>query len=411
MKGWRVPGRIEVLGKHTDYAGGQVLVSAVERSVSVRGRNKSDASSPFSIRTSLGGERADLVPLQDPRLSKGHWARYVQTVLDRLTTNFGPLAPAELTIDSDLPPASGMSSSSAVLTAVALTLADLNDLPSRKEWKQGIKDRVDLAGYAASIENGKRFKNFAGLAGVGTSGGSLDHTGMLATEPGSLSHVVFDPPTVLGTASLPEDLTFVVAVSGVLAEKTGAAREAYNRGPAALGAVLEAWNERTGREDSSLHRVVRDLTGIADPAQPVDRFSRELDALRRVTPDGYASARLEQFIEESEVLVPEAAAALARGDIDAFSANVGRSQDLAERKLGNQVPETIDLARSARALGARAASAFGAGFGGSVWALVSHADAATFAQQWEHDYEVKYPHRSAVTIVSDPGEPAKQIEF
>ncbi|MCT2150400.1 galactokinase [Dermabacter vaginalis] len=411
MRGWRVPGRIEVLGKHTDYAGGQVLVSAVGRAVTVRGQQKSDASSPFSIRTSLNGERAELVPLRDPRLPNGHWGHYVQTVLDRLTTNFGPLASAELTIESDLPPASGMSSSSAVLTAVALTLADLNDLPSREEWQRTIANRVDLAGYAASIENGKRFKNFAGLTGVGTSGGSLDHTGMLATTEGSLSHVVFDPPTVLGTASLPGDLTFVVAVSGVLAEKTGAAREAYNRGPAALGAVLEAWNAHTGREDSSLHRVVRELTGVTDPAQPVERSSRELDALRRVAPDGYASQRLEQFIEESEVLVPEAAAALNRGDIDAFSSIVLRSQDLAERKLGNQIPETIDLAHFARALGARAASAFGAGFGGSVWALVPRGDAEEFAKQWKRDYEAKYPLREATTLVSDPGSPAERLEF
>ena len=59
----------------------------------------------------------------------------------------------------------------------------------------------------------------------------------------------------------------------------------------------------------------------------------------------------------------------------AFGDLVDRSQQLAERRLGNQVPETIELARSARELGARAASAFGAGFGGSVWALVSRADA------------------------------------
>lgn len=409
MTGWRVPGRIEVLGKHTDYAGGQVLVSAVSRAVTVRGRNKPDASSTFTIRTSLSSEPAELTPLRDPKLPNGHWAHYVQTALNRLTSNFGPLAPAELSIDSDLPPASGMSSSSAVLTAVALTLADLNDLPAREEWTRNIDNRVDLAGYAASIENGKRFKDLAGLTGVGTSGGSLDHTGMLATQPGALSHVAFDPPTVLGTSSLPEDLVFVIAVSGVLAEKTGAAREAYNRGPAALGAVLEAWNEQQGRDDSSLHRVVRELTGNSDPSLPVDRSLHELDPLRRVAPEGYASQRLEQFIEESEVLVPEAAAALNRGDIDAFSSIVLRSQDLAERKLGNQIPETVELARSARALGARAASAFGAGFGGSVWALVSRADAAAFARQWKHEYEAMYPQHAATTLVSEPGAPANRL--
>ena len=55
---------------------------------------------------------------------------------------------------------------------------------------------------------------------------------------------------------------------------------------------------------------------------------------------------------------------------------------MAERLLGNQVPETISLASTARALGAAAASAFGAGFGGSVWALVPEADAHAFASDW-----------------------------
>jgi len=54
------------------------------------------------------------------------------------------------------------------------------------------------------------------------------------------------------------------------------------------------------------------------------------------------------------------------GTWDKIGVLIDRSQDGAERLLGNQVPETIALARLARDLGAVAASAFGAGFGGSV---------------------------------------------
>ena len=78
------------------------------------------------------------------------------------------------------------------------------------------------------------------------------------------------------------------------------------------------------------------------------------------------------------MIVPGAADALAEGDLDRFGALVDRSQAGAEAALGNQVPETIHLQRSARRLGARAASAFGAGFGGSVWALVAATGAETF---------------------------------
>ncbi|MBC7894285.1 MAG: galactokinase, partial [Cytophagaceae bacterium] len=68
-----------------------------------------------------------------------------------------------------------------------------------------------------------------------------------------------------------------------------------------------------------------------------------------------------------------------------------RSQRAAEEWLGNQVPATIALARQARELGAVAASAFGAGFGGSVWALVPSASAGAFAEAWKAAYGEAFP--------------------
>jgi galactokinase len=50
------------------------------------------------------------------------------------------------------------------------------------------------------------------------------------------------------------------------------------------------------------------------------------------------------------------------------------------------VPETIALARTARELGAYAASAFGAGFGGSVWTMVAADEAGGFARRWRDAY-------------------------
>jgi galactokinase len=87
--------------------------------------------------------------------------------------------------------------------------------------------------------------------------------------------------------------------------------------------------------------------------------------------------------------------ALARGDLAAIGPLVDRSQELAERFLGNQIPETIALAREARRLGAVAASAFGAGFGGSVWALVATAEAETFRARWSEAYSRSFPAASA----------------
>src|SRR5690606_4653469 len=290
-------------------------------------------------------------------------------VLARLTANFGPLRPARLTVSSDLPPASGMSSSSAVISGAAMALADLNGLPATEAWSSQITDRVTLAGYAASIENGKSFGTLAGRPGVGTSGGSLDHTGMLAGADGMISYAEFDPMQILDRVALPAGYALVVAVSGVLAEKTGAAQAAYNRGPALLTELLGRWNATTGREDRSLQAALRALVG-EDLASPLPADETRWEPLRAVATAGPERERLDQFFHESAVLVPRAHQALKDGNLSAFAAAVAESQHRAETQLGNQVPETVALVQDALGLGAPAASAFGAGWRGRVRAVV-----------------------------------------
>jgi len=55
------------------------------------------------------------------------------------------------------------------------------------------------------------------------------------------------------------------------------------------------------------------------------------------------------------------------------------------------VDETVHLAAQAKGCGAIAASAFGAGFGGSVWALVRDADVPSFIEKWSADYAKAFP--------------------
>ena len=102
-------------------------------------------------------------------------------------------------------------------------------------------------------------------------------------------------------------------------------------------------------------------------------------------------ARFEHFFNESEEIVPSAGDALAAGDLPALGRLADLSQKLAEGFLGNQVPETVFLARAARELGAAAASAFGAGFGGSAWALVRRDEAERFLAEWAARYRGAFP--------------------
>jgi len=77
------------------------------------------------------------------------------------------------------------------------------------------------------------------------------------------------------------------------------------------------------------------------------------------------------------------------------------------------VPETGSLVRTARERGAIAASAFGAGFGGAVWAMVREESSSKFVKEWRGDYEAAFPHRAAAAqwIVTRPAEPAREVDI
>ena len=397
MTAWFVPGRLEVLGKHTDYAGGNSLLAAVGQGITVE---LEEASSGISaITTASPGEELSLTPGASGSLPAGHWGGYLQAVVDRLVLNFGDLRPARLSIDSTLPLASGMSSSSALVVAAALALADHNGLRERDQWRENIGSLADLAGYLACIENGMSFGSLAGLRGVGTFGGSEDHTAMLCCRAGQLTRFRFCPVLEGGSVALPEGWGFVIGVSGVLAEKTGSALELYNAASLRTQKIVDAWNSATGSEARTIGDILASDEDAWEGLSAVVAHSPEL------------SSRLKAFLTESEELVPAAVDALANGDLDTLAGLADRSQNNAKTNLGNQVPETTRMQALARHLGAQAASSFGAGFGGSVWALVPTTDADAFATTWLDHYIAEFPEVAgkATTLTTHPGGPAQRV--
>ncbi|MDO5066805.1 MAG: galactokinase family protein [Propionibacteriaceae bacterium] len=394
---WFVPGRLEVFGTHTDYAGGNSLLAAVDRGITVE---LEDAAEGISATTTAApGEELTLIPGEPNDLPAGHWGGYLQAVLDRLRLNFGELKPARITVDSTLPLASGMSSSSALVVALALALVDHNGFREREEWQANIHSQVDLAGYMACFENGMSFGTLAGEKGVGTFGGSEDHTAMLCCRADALTRFRFCPIREGETVPFPMRWTFVVGVSGVLAEKTGAALESYNRASLLTREIVEAWNDATGDEAVTIGDV---LAGDEDAWEGIHAV---------VAHDEELTARLRAFLTESEELIPAAVAALSEGDLDRFGELAERSQHNAEVNLGNQIPETMRMQRLARELGAKAAASFGAGFGGSVWALVPVEEADVFATTWLERYVAEFPKLKdrASTLVTRPGAPARRL--
>ncbi len=385
---WWVPGRLEVFGKHTDYAGGRTLVCALPRGFAVAARPRDDrlvravdARTSETVIVDPGGEDAF-----------DGWRHYVAVVVRRLARNFPACRlGADIVFVSDLPPASGMSSSSALMVSIATALVTIGKIDASAEWRANIRTVLDAAGYFGCVENGSRFGTLAGDAGVGTHGGSEDHAAILAGRPGRLTGLSFVPMREIRSVAVPAAWRFVLAPSGVAAEKTGGARDPYNQLSRRARVLLEVWNGAEP-EAGSLGAALASRPDAADRLRDLVR-----SAGRAQFPTETLLARLDHFIRED---------ARVNAALDAFEAGddrqVGRlsfeSQRDAEALLGNQVPETIALANSARTAGAFAACSFGAGFGGSVWALVERDRAASFAADWHPDAFVALPGTGVVTV-------------
>jgi galactokinase len=365
-----VPGRVELVGKHVDYAGGRSLTCAIESAIHARATPLAEPELRVRDTAMRQGVAVALSP--DARQHGPGWAAYAVAVARRLARDF-PRARTgvEIELRSDLPMSAGLSSSSAFVVTLASALVDANGLEGDADWRAAVPDAVARAEYFAAMETGAAFGPFAGDAGVGVRGGAQDHVAIVCAEEGMVSQFHYLPARLERRVKWPATHALVIAVSGVHATKTGDAREAYNR------------------LSDAMHELAPG--GVKFASDPV------------------MSARFGQFQTETEVIVPGVGDALRDGDFEKLGRLVDRSQGLAERTLGNQVPETMFLARQARTLGAIAATAFGAGFGGAVWAMVPRHDARTFAGLWRAAFERAFPIRRAQArwLVTRPGGAAR----
>lgn len=399
---WFVPGRIEVFGKHTDYAGGRSLFAAVPRGFAVAARARDDGR--VHVVDVRHGSEATIDPTDTAHTATG-WVSYVQVVARRFASNFpGAALGADLAIASDLPRAAGLSSSSALVVAVATVLARRARLASRAEWQEAIASPSELAWYLGCVENGLDYRSLAGTAGVGTHGGSEDHTAIITGRPGHLTQCRFMPVEHLGDVPMPDDWTFVIASSGVHADKAGSVKDRFNRAALAVRALLATWNRDAATPAASLASV------LVTP----DAMTRLVARVKAAPADGFTASdllqRLEHFMNE-DARVPAAARAFAAADAAALGELSDASQRDADESLHNQVPETCALAALARTHGALAASSFGAGFGGSVWALAPRDTAASFAAAWQHAYTHDCPHAATnmEVFVARPGPAVTEI--
>eukprot|EP01134_Creolimax_fragrantissima_P003533 CFRG3533T1 len=397
-----VPGRVEVVGKHTDYCGGRSLLAAISKGFAVVTKDRNDNIVKITTTFASGEQKVAEIVMHrdlDPREGEA-WVNYPANAIRRMVRNFGIDKGVEIAIGCDIPAASGLSTSSAVICYMFLALSARNNLSESEYFKKHLPTSAELYSYLGFIENGQDCGELKGDKGVGTFGGSEDHAGIMSGQPMMLNMFSYCPTAHEGSFRIPEDVCFVIAVSGCIAEKTGGKMDAYNNAAFLARDGALAWCKATGKTAANLKEVIHLVRseGNSDVKTDVRAAIKTLDNgdtypldEERKFPAGALVRRFDQFYDENEIIVRGVAEAFQNSEFDRLAELTDLSQKLTNTHLMNLIPETRALPILARENGALAASAFGAGFGGSVWALVRTSIVKDFSKSWEESYYKQFP--------------------
>jgi galactokinase len=314
------PGRVNLIGEHTDYNGGLSLPFAIEGGVEVTAEVLAgDLVEAHAV--DLG--ESDRFALADPPREGGGWCAFVHGVVGELRAVGLPVRAARLSIAGHgLPRGSGLSSSAALEVALCLALLGLSGAD------EGV-DRLELARLCSRVEN----------EWVGAQTGLLDQVASLFGAKDEALRVDFRTLDVQRVPLRLAGWKLVTVDSG----------EQHTLSSAA------GYNERRGECTEAAEQLGVSL--LSDAGR--DDTARLSDVLRR---------RTLHVLDENE-RVEAAVAALRAGDLAAL----GGLLDASHASLRDQydastgaVERTVDRLKDAGAAGARM---MGGGFGGVVLAL------------------------------------------
>lgn len=335
----RVPGRVNLLGDHTDYNGLPVFPMAIRQHLQVLMRPRSDGVvRVVNVRPEFPPREFELGETIEP-YPQGDWGNYIKAGAEAMWARFGPLCGFDGAIRSEIPIAAGLSSSTALLIAGAVSLVHAN-----RKWLE----TLEMADLMAKAEHY-----------VGTRGGGMDQAICLAGRSGCAIKIDFDPLRVR-LARVPAGWRFVVADSLEQAPKAGAVKEIYNRRVEESRMAAEAVADELG--------VSR---GPRLYARLVAQMSEEdlLFAAGRVLDDSLRR-RFRHVVTEAR-RVERAPRLLSDADARRFGETMAEShfslRDDYEVST-DTLDRLVEIARDAGALGARLT---GAGLGGCMVALVT----------------------------------------
>jgi galactokinase len=328
---WRAPGRVNLIGEHTDYNDGFALPFAIGAGICVAAAVRDDGVLALTSRQQ--GENVMTVPVESLALGPvrslapgqpGGWAAYPAGMAWALMSAGHRIGGASLAIDADLAVGAGLSSSAALVCAAGLALADLYQVSV---------SRAELAALGRRAEN-----DF-----VGAPTGVMDQLAVLLGQAGRA--LLLDCRTRTGTA-VPLDTS--AAGLALLVIDTRARHVLTDGG---YGARREAC-ENAARMMGV--RALRDVT--------------EASALSQLSEPLLVRRARHVVTENHRVL--DAAELLRAGHVDRLGPLLTASHSSLRDDFEVSWPEADAAVGAALEAGALGARMTGGGFGGSVIALV-----------------------------------------
>lgn len=125
----RSPGRINIIGEHTDYNDGFVLPAAIDKAAYVAVTKRADTVISLYA---AGFKEYHEIELNEIKISDKHWPNYILGVVDKIQKTGAAIQGFNLLIDADIPIGAGLSSSAAVECATAFALNELFELQLTK---------------------------------------------------------------------------------------------------------------------------------------------------------------------------------------------------------------------------------------------------------------------------------------
>ncbi|MBO9346036.1 MAG: galactokinase [Chloroflexi bacterium] len=319
----RAPGRVNLIGEHTDYNDGFVLPMAIDREVAVVGAPRDDRR--IRLYALNFDDEADFALDQLQRSEPADWSDYPRGVAWALQEAGFDLAGFDGVLYGDVPIGSGLSSSAAIEMAVFMAFAACQPALA------GL-DRVRAAKLAQRAEN----------AFVGVNCGIMDQ---FVSALGQAGHALFIDCRSLDYAPVPMPGGTAVVVVDTAAPRSLAA---------------SAYNERRAQCEAAAR-----LLGV--PA--LRDLSPEIFAQRRAALPALVAQRAEHVIYENRRVL-DAVAALRAGDVATFGRLMNESHD-SLRDLyevsSAELDAVVEIARGVS--GVYGARMTGAGFGGCAIAL------------------------------------------